>query len=64
MNKKSVHEPDAPLMSAEDVLEDAACLAAMIEIRQQEMTRTFPQPVSNLSRDEILAAIREGQERA
>ena len=33
-------------------------------LTQQEMTRTFPQPVSNLSRDEILAAIREGQERA
>ena len=33
-------------------------------LTQQEMTRTFPQPVSNLSRDEILAAIREGRERA
>ena len=60
--KQSVHEADAPLMSAEDAIEDAACLAVMIEIRQQEITRTFPQPVLNLSRDEILAAIREGRE--
>ena len=64
MNKKSVHEPDAPLMSAEDALEDAARLVVMTEVLQQEITRTFPQPVSNLSRDEILAAIREGRERA
>ena len=65
--KHAIHESNALLMSAEDVFEDAARIAIMLDLQNvdpKESAQTFPQSAFNFSRDEIVAAIREIWERA
>jgi hypothetical protein len=72
MKAKSVHEPSAKLLSAEDVGEDARNLAAALRhnllkaepaVQLEVPLSTFLSALDNLSRDELLILRQRVEER-